>query len=349
MFSNASIYKIIYLLSTASIVWANPDLLFAQNWKSTKSQIKNSPLTSNQSYPLALKAEASQNSISLSKNSTIIQVRTNSPSTRATIAELKKRLEQPPTDSQTLADSQVSIDLLAKWAQSNNFSQQKQALLVMGSAFSALDPSESNEFQRQLFDYIATTLSQIVLSADNESIIRRTALYILIRRGSQSLEPDHIQPDVTTLVLKKLKEISNSSPPLPPLLMRTTNFAIEKLNINKPVTSAVSSTDRQTGTNSITRATTGKEELSELLKFQPVAAGDLPTVGHGTGTAVDMPGVALTRPFDPDRDSYSPKRILRGDQRKKSTTDSVRKARASGASAATGAYGIQFKPAVVPK
>jgi hypothetical protein len=81
------------------------------------------------------------------------------------------------------------------------------------------------------------------------------------------------------------------------------------------------------------------------LSGQPLAAGDLPTAAGSMLTAASRLGVSATRPFDSAKDAYTPKRkttdVL------PSTSDAARRARATGGTRATGAFGIRYIPATV--
>ena len=197
-------------------------------------------------------------------------------------------------------------------------------------------------------DSVKGARSNIVKSQATDSLIRRAALYVLLSRSSKDVSRQPPQLESTRIIEAELRGLlDDSTQSLPPLLRRTIRYAIPKLEADQPVVNVLSANNDQQAGNGVQSEIPIDSDLK--LMSQPLVATSLPTVGNGTGTAGDQLPVSVTRSFDPERDAYSPKRRLRGEGRKKSTDDTVRKKRAVGATRATGGTGITFKAAVVPK
>ncbi len=274
------------------------------------------------------------------------------------LGNLLASLESASNDTAQEAAFEDAITRLSFLAQSDHFATQAASVRALQTVLYGISPAD-NEVLEKRFEVVVDSLQQLVLSEHVDRLLRRTAIYLLIQRAGVGVTADSPLPKATTIIVTALEQIRDQRG-LRTILTDSATKAVSSLSENK----AVVSTPPPDGppnpgapANPGGTSTDEEFDVSELIPFQPLAAGsaatignDLPTVGQGTGTATDRLGVATTRPFDAERDIYSPKRILRGDSRKPSTSDADRRARAtgaSGASKATGAYGIKFVPAKV--
>lgn len=229
-----------------------------------------------------------------------------------------------------------------------SFKEQRNLLWQLETELTQIDLSSGGKEELCRFNEGVGKLSNIVKSQATDSLIRRGALYVLLSRSSKDLSKQPPQLESTGVIKVALEDLlKNSSQSLLSLLKRTIMHSIPKLEADQPVVNVLSTNNDQQAGNDVQSEIPIDSDLK--LSSQPLAATSLPTVGNGTGTAGDQLPVSVTRSFDPERDAYSSKRRLRGENRKKSTDDAVRKKRAVGAIRATGGIGIPFKPAVVPK